>query len=346
MKVHAVPPGSGDPERLAGLVACHDVRDREGALLARKGERLDAAAAGRLAAAASEVHLLEPELDDLHEQPAGERLARASAGDGIRVQGAAGGQWSLLAERRGLLVVRVGALAAVNALEGISVYTLYDGQVVDGGEAVARAKVTPLVIAGAVVREAESAARRAGGLVTVRAFRALPVAAVAAGGLGERARIRFARVLREKLAWLGAPLVGLEFPGADPDATTAAMRAALGRGAAIVVAAGANALDPLDPVLVAIERLGGRFLRRGVPAHPGSLTWLARLGRVPCLGLPSCGMFSEGTLFDLLLPRLLAGDTLEAPDLAAYGHGGMLGRQLAFRFPPYRLDQQRGSVGD
>ena len=35
--------------------------------------------------------------------------------------------------------------------------------------------------------------------------------------------------------------------------------------------AGANALDPLDPVFSALERLGARTVRRGVPAHPGSL---------------------------------------------------------------------------
>jgi len=71
---------------------------------------------------------------------------------------------------------------------------------------------------------------------------------------------------------------------------------------------------------------------------------MARLGETPLLGMPSCGMFSEATLFDLVLPRLLAGEPVGAAELAAFGHGGLLGREMAFRFPPYRAGRERGSV--
>ena len=42
--------------------------------------------------------------------------------------------------------------------------------------------------------------------------------------------------------------------------------------------AGTRAMDPLDPAFVALDRLGAPLERYGVPAHPGSLLWLARLG--------------------------------------------------------------------
>jgi molybdopterin biosynthesis enzyme len=267
-----------------------------------------------------------------------------------------------VAERRGLLGVRVAALVSVNALDGVSVYTLYDAQVVDAGEVVARAKVTPLVIPETTVREAETRCRAAAGLVTVRAFRPLTLAAVAPASLEPSARARFEAALREKLAWFGARLGSLEFVDADPAALARAIDAARASGAALVVAAGANALDPLDPVFGALERLGGRFLRRGVPAHPGSLLWLAALGQegsggpeaagrrrrdqmeILVLGMPSCGMFSQATMFDLVLPRLLTGETVGPAELAAFGHGGLLNRDMAFRFPPYRAGQDRGAL--
>jgi hypothetical protein len=49
-------------------------------------------------------------------------------------------------------------------------------------------------------------------------------------------------------------------------------------------------------------------------------------------------------VFDLVLPRLLAGELVGAPELASLGHGGFLTRDMAFRFPPYRVQRQRGEV--
>ena len=345
MKAHALIPHDGSAERLVGWVLAHDVRDASGALLGRKGERLDPTGAARLVAGSrDEVHLIEMDPGDLHEDPAGERLARAVSGPGVTVRASATGQWALVAGHRGLLRVATAELAAVNGLEGLSVYTLFDGQVVDAGEVVARAKVTPLVIAESVVREVEERFRHGGGCVTVHAFEARAVGAVAPGSLADRVRGRFEAVLREKLDWFGAPLASLAYPQAEARAVGEAIGDSIAGGARIVVVAGANALDPLDPVFTAIERIGGRLLRSGVPAHPGSLLWVARVGQVPILGMPGCGMFSQATLFDLLLPRLLAGESVGPEDLAAYGHGGLLGREMAFRFPPYRAGRDRGTL--
>ena len=71
------------------------------------------------------------------------------------MHGYSGGQWTLAATCRGLLRVRGEALAEVNAQEGMAVYTLYDLQPVEAGEAVARAKIVPLAIGEAHVKRAE-----------------------------------------------------------------------------------------------------------------------------------------------------------------------------------------------
>ena len=345
MKAHSLVPSDTSAERLVGWVPAHDVRDASGTILVRKGERLDTASAARLVASArSEVHLIELEPGDLHEDPAGERVARAVAGAGVSVRDAAIGQWAIVSGHRGILRVTTSTLSAANRLDGVSVYTLFDGQVVDADEVVARAKVTPLVIAESVVREAEALAARAGGCIAVRGFEPTPVGAVVPATLTPRARARFESVLREKLEWFGAPLVRLSYPEADSATFGEAVEGAIAAGAQIVVVAGANALDPLDPVFTALERIGGELVRNGVPAHPGSLLWVARVGEVPLIGMPGCGMFSQATLFDLLLPRLLAGESVGPDELAAFGHGGLLGREMAFRFPPYRVGRDRGTL--
>lgn len=39
------------------------------------------------------------------------------------------------------------------------------------------------------------------------------------------------------------------------------------------------------------------------------------------MGLPGCVMYSKRTVFDLILPRVLAGDLID--DIGCYGQGGL-----------------------
>ena len=55
-------------------------------------------------------------------------------------------------------------------------------------------------------------------------------------------------------------------------------------------------------------------------------------------------MFSQATTFDLVLPRLLAGERVGNAQIAALGHGGLLSREMAYRFPPYRAGAARGEL--
>ena len=330
-------------EVLAGRVLCHDVRDGAGKVALPKGALLDAASARTLLELAwEEVHLLAVDPGDLHEEEAGRRLAAAVTGEGVEVKGYTGGQWTLAATRRGLLRIDVPRLAEVNVHEGIAVFTLFDGQPVERGETVAKAKVTPLVIAGDTVRAVEKTA--AGGVIVVAPFRPSVVGAVARESLEPRQRARFEAALRQKIDWFGSRLLDIRF--AEPSARGVAdeLRALQGEGAQVLIVAGASALDPLDPVFGGLTLLGARMERHGAPAHPGSLLWLARWNEVPVLGMPTCGMFSQATTFDLVLPRLLTGEPIGNREIAALGHGGLLSREMAYRFPPYRADVARGEL--
>jgi hypothetical protein len=46
-------------------------------------------------------------------------------------------------------------------------------------------------------------------------------------------------------------------------------------------------------------------------------------------------MFSRSTTADLILPWVMAGERVTAADLTALGYGGLLDRDMQFRFPPY-----------
>lgn len=345
MKAQAIPRMGATVAALAGKVLCHDVRDSAEKVVGRKGEPVDTALAGRLLACQwEELHLLELEPGDLHEEDAGARLSRAVVGDGVQVKGYTGGQWSLTATRRGLLKVRTEPLAKVNALEGISVFTLFDGQPVEAGEVVAKAKVTPLAIASQTIAKVERVARKEGGILGVTPFKPVIIGAVARESLDPKQRQRFEAALAEKVGWFGSRLLPIRYAGASPQSVAKELEALKDGGAQLLIVAGASALDPLDPVFGALELVGARIERHGSPAHPGSLLWIAGWQGRPVVGMPTCGMFSQATTFDLVLPKILGGEAVGNREIAALGHGGLLSREMAFRFPPYRPSAPRGEL--
>ncbi len=344
MKAHAIRKGA-TPAMLIGRVLCHDVRDPARKIVSRKGDVLDEASARIvLDLPWEEIHVLELTPGDIHEEEAGKRLAAAVVGDGVAVKGYGEGKWSLASARRGLFRVRRDALRRVNALEGISVYTLFDRLPVEAGEVVARCKISPLVIAEDTVATIERLAVEFKGFITADGFRGSTVGAVARESLDDTQRLRFEKSLQAKIDWFGSPLLPVRYAGPTVADVAKELRDLRSAGAEVLIVAGASALDPLDPVFGALAQVGARMERHGAPAHPGSLLWVATWDAGTIVGMPSCGMFSEATTFDLVLPRVLAGERVGNLEIADLGHGGLLSRDSAYRFPPYRANAARGEL--
>jgi hypothetical protein len=308
-----------------------------------KGTRLDAALTALIVDAGrrhvlGDLRVTWPEGDDVHEDDAAERLALAVGGAGVNLSAPRQSRLDLTATWDGVLHVGVPALVALNAIDQLGVFTLFHGQCVVRGEVVASVKVAPHVISGDVLRAGVHLARERGPVVEVRPYQALDVPAIICEPLDAAARRRFEDGAGGKLAALGSRLERiLETADPDPFHASALAEGALRQvgGARVVLVAGVSAGDPLAPFAEALALAGGRFVRRGLPAHPGSMLWLASLGQTRLLGLPSCGMFSLATAADLVLPRLLTGEQLEAEALAELAHGGVLSRDMRFRMPAY-----------
>jgi hypothetical protein len=333
-----------------GLVLAQDVRGEQGRVVLDKGRVLSESDVRALRDLRwSELHLLALEPGDLHEDPAGRRLAQAAAGSRVGVGELSSGAWPLVARERGILELSTAELARVNAIEDLVVYTQPHRQIVLEGELVGRAKIVPFATAEANVREAEQVAGGSG-LLRVRPFLEKRVHALVQESLDEPQLARFRRAFEDKLAFFGSTLAGVDvLPGSVAEVAQAFARAIAG-GAQLIALAGSKPMDPFDLALQALGSVGARIESRGVPAHPGTLLWLAYLPaaagspEVPAVGMPSCGLFSKATVFDLLLPRLLAGERLSRRDLAEYGAGGLLTRDMAFRFPSYSPTRNRGEL--
>ena len=175
--------------------------------------------------------------------------------------------------------------------------------------------------------------------MAVEAFRPLTVGVVSTEGMPEKMRDRFRETVSRKVGWYGGSVLRFEDAPAETAAVGRAISGLIDDGADVILAAGGNTIDPLDPTLLALPGLGAEMLRFGAPAHPGSMFWMARRGDVPIVNLASCSMYSKATVADLVLPTIFAGGEVTAEDLARLGHGGLLDRGMAWRFPPYETDE-------
>ena len=113
-------------------------------------------------------------------------------------------------------------------------------------------------------------------------------------------------------------------PGDDDKAITAAIKQMIDDGEEMVICTGGMSVDPDDKTPLAIKNAGVNVVTYGAPVLPGAMFLLSYTddGRPVC-GLPGCVMYAKRTIFDLLLPRLLADDPITAEDIARLGEGGL-----------------------
>jgi hypothetical protein len=285
------------------------------------------------------VLIIEP--GELHEDDAALRLARDVAGTGLDVRGPNESRVDLVATAPGVVNVRIAELERFNRLDPLELFTVFDGQVVSRGDLVASVKVAPHIVDAGIVDDAgRITAFGSTPIVWVAPFQARRVGVVVKESVRGVARERFEASVRAKVEGLGSRILGIEYVADDPDAVEIGLtRFVKGADQAdIILTAGTGSTDPRDAGFIAIDALGGRVVRRGVPAHPGSMLWLARVGGTAIIGLPTCGAYSKATAADLLLPRLLSGEPASEKTVAKLGYGGILTRTQRFRFPPYARD--------
>ncbi|MEE8062175.1 MAG: hypothetical protein V3T16_10095 [Gemmatimonadales bacterium] len=313
-----------------------------------KGAVLDAAAVAdiqheaRTGKIAGPLSVAWADASDVHEDEAARRLAAAVAGGrpGVTPSTPRHSRIDLRADLDGVLRVNTAALAELNALEPLEVFTLFDGQAVEAGQTVAGVKVAPHLVPEEIVVRGEEVAGAVGGVVGLMPYRPLRVTAIAGHPVDATELERFDSAARLRTEALGGIFDGTHNVTApEPDLAKSEIEhllaGALERKVSIVLVGGVSAGDPVAPFFEAMEALGGNMIRRGVPTHPGSMIWLAEVGDAIILGLPRCGVFSMATAADLFFPRLMTGERPTAASVAEMGHGGLLQADMRFRLPPY-----------
>ena len=133
----------------------------------------------------------------------------------------------------------------------------------------------------------------------------------------------FEPVVRKKVVEMGSDLADKQLATDDPDQISELIKKAKGAGAEIILVSGGMSVDPDDKTPEGIRRSGAKVESHGFPVLPGSMFVMAYLNETPVLGLSGCVLHDPFTAFDILLPRLLAGEKITRADIMAMGHGGL-----------------------
>jgi len=269
------------------------------------------------------LYVWEVEPGMIHEEEAAQRLAQAGVSDGISWGPPREGKVSLKAAHSGLLRVDAAKLEQINGIGEITIASLRDRTAVSEGQVLAGCKVTPLLIAEHQVEEAEGLGR----WIEVKPFQPLRAAVVVTGSEVYKGRIqdKFGPVVEAKLAEHGCPVVYRTYSDDQTEMVTERIAEAVAAGAELILCTGGMSVDPDDATPGAIRRSGARIVTYGAPVLPGSMFMLGYLeGDRPVMGLPGAVMFEPYTIFDMVLPMVLAGEMLTKQDFIRMGHGGLI----------------------
>jgi molybdenum cofactor synthesis domain-containing protein len=270
------------------------------------------------------IYVMDLEKDELHEEDAARRLAKAAAGENLELTDPSEGRVNLVAQIDGLLKVDTDLLYRLNSLGDLMLATLSTNWFVKKGMVVAGTRTIPVVVKESLIQQAEELCKEKP-IVSLRAMPAKRVHLIVTGSEVYTGRIKdgFGPVVSRKVGEMGSSVESVKIAPDDPDVIARHINDSRQAGADVILVSGGMSVDPDDKTPEGIRRSGAEIETHGFPVLPGSMFLMAYLDQTPVLGLSGCVLHDPFTAFDALLPRLLAGDKISRADIMAMGHGGL-----------------------
>jgi molybdenum cofactor cytidylyltransferase len=317
--------GPVPPREAQGATAVHSIR--QGTLVLKKGTVIGPAEVAALEAAGiKEIVVSRLEPGDVSEDIAAAEIAKAVAGEGVRVDRAFTGRCNLFAEHQGVLVVDKDAIDALNRVdEAITFATLAAFKPVVAGEMIATVKIIPFAVSETALKSALGAAGRPFVRVAPYKIKKVGVVSTLLPGLAPKVVEKTLRITEERLVPAGAKIVAERRVSHEQGALAKALDEVLKEGAELAIVFGASAIaDRRDVIPSAIQAVGGRVEHFGMPVDPGNLMLIGWARSQPVIGAPGCARSPKENGFDWVLMRLLAGLPVSRADITGMGVGGLL----------------------
>ena len=328
-------------DQAVGMVLPHDItviiKDVKKGTAFRKGHIIEASDVEPLKKLGKDnIYVLSLTENEIHENEAAILLAEGLAGSGVVYsKEAEEGKIALIAEHDGLLKVNKRALLDFNMLGEVMCSTLHNNTPVKKGEVVAGTRLIPLIAERRLIESAVSLTRVPGSIISVTQLSKKKIGLVITGSEVFYGRIedRFEEVLRAKADDYGSIIHQVHKAPDDKNLIAKKIIECIDAGCDLIITSGGMSVDPDDVTREAIIEAGATTSVYGTPVLPGAMFLSGTIGDVSVLGLPACGMFHKITVFDLVFPRILIGESIGRKELAELGHGGLCRNCKVCQYP-------------
>ncbi|MBQ0058460.1 MAG: molybdopterin-binding protein [Lachnospiraceae bacterium] len=325
-------------EDAVGQILCHDmtqiIKDVKKDAVFRKGHIITEEDIPVLLSIGKEhIYVWDNPEGMVHENDGAEILRQLSQGANLEAGDPKEGKIALKATCDGVLKLKTDKLLAINSIGEMMIATKRRNVLVKKGHAAAAMRIIPLMIHEDKMKLAREVAgdEPIGSIMPLLPKKA---AILATGSEIYKGRIEdtFTPVVEGKLTALGAEVIDKRILDDNADMTTANILEVIEKGAELVCVTGGMSVDPDDRTPLAIKQTGAEIISYGAPVLPGAMFMVSYFHKktedgeklIPIVGLPGCVMYAGNTIFDMVLPRLLADDKVKLEEIQAMGEGGLL----------------------
>ena len=318
-------------EDAIGQVLCHDItqiiKDGKKGPAFRKGHIITKEDIPLLLSLGKDhIYIWENDENMLHENEAAEILYDLCKNENMHGGEVKEGKIELIADCDGLLKIDRKKLKAVNSLGQMMIASRHGDFPVKKGDKIAGTRIIPLIIEKEKMEAAKNAAK-GGKIFTLKPFVHKKAGLVTTGNEVFYGRIKdtFSPVIFQKLQEYNTEVIGHKYSSDDPQMEIDCIKELLQAGADFIICTGGMSVDPDDKTPFAIKSVADHVISYGAPVLLGAMFMLAYYGekKIPVVGLPGCVMYAKRTIFDLILPRIMANDLITKEDIDCLGEGGL-----------------------
>ena len=236
------------------------------------------------------------------------------------------GKINITAKEDGILKIDINTLNKINKIGEIILVTKYNNSYIKKGETVAATRVIPLLIEKSQLDEMKEIVKDRNVLTFKKIDKNKKLALITTGNEVYNGIIKdkSKEALLKKYRKYELNDMEQVFSPDDKDKIKKYIRM-FENEKDIIMCTGGMSIDPDDVTPSAIRESNWEIVTYGTPVLPGAMFMLAYKGEKVLIGLPGGVVFSEKTVFDVLLPRILANDRITKQEIIEMGHGGLLG---------------------